>query len=304
MQAADFEGPLHIRNSHPMFLATGSPSLISAEPENALQLDFTYSSTYMLDRSQNWFFGIDLEAAVLEIGLKKKIGDSTELSLDVPVISYNSGFLDSPLASYHKAFGFADYGRSERPLNDFLFNVTRDGREVFQGKSGEIALGDIRIGVKRALTLKDPLISIQAFANLPSGDPDRGYGSGRINGGAALLLNKRLGSKVMAYLNAGYGLIDRIEAKESVSLRNYLYGGAGVEWACSKKVLLNGQVFFQQSPFRDTGVRDIDTVSSVLSFGGRYRLGGKSTLGFSFSEDPTTAGAPDFMVGFDYKYRF
>ncbi len=35
-------------------------------------------------------------------------------------ISFNSGFMDAFLSSFHKTFGFPDYGRSGRPGNDFL----------------------------------------------------------------------------------------------------------------------------------------------------------------------------------------
>ena len=32
-------------------------------------------------------------------------------------------FLDSPLAWYHRTFGFGDYGRSTRPDNAYLFDA-------------------------------------------------------------------------------------------------------------------------------------------------------------------------------------
>jgi hypothetical protein len=302
--AGDFEGPLHIKNSHPLFLAMGSPELLSAKTGNSASVGLTYASTYMPDRSQAWSFGVDLETAVLDLRLKKVLANGLEVSIDLPLISNNSGVLDGPLASYHNAFGFPDYGRSERPKNEFLFQVTRNGKTVIQGENGGISLGDIRLGIKKELYSGGPLISLQGFVNLPTGDPDTGYGSGRVNGGASVLLNKALNSTVMAYFNAGFGIIDTLAAQESVKLKNYLYGGAGVEWALSGKWRLNAQFFAQQSPLRTTGVRDIDTTSSLLSLGGRYRVGKQSAIGISLTEDPSTAGAPDFMVALDYTYHF
>lgn len=302
--AKGFEGPLNIRNSLPLFLSAGSPSIISAECKNALNLDFTYSSTYLVDTSNEWSFKMDLETAVMDIQVRKLFGDSMELSLDLPVISFNSGIMDGFLKVYHDAFGFPDYGRSKRPLNDFLFEVTHNGSTVIRGKSGEIALGDLKIGIKKALYIGDPYISIYGFIEFPTGDPKGGYGNGALDGGIALLVNKGLGDRFMTYLNAGVVFTDSFRAEQTVSLRDYLYGGVGLEWLYSKRISLNTQFFIQGSPFRKTGIRSIDEVATILSFGGRYMIDPKSALEISFSEDTNTAGAPDFMAGIGYGYRF
>ena len=302
--AKGFEGPLNIRNSLPLFLSVGSPAIISAECENSLNIDFTYSSTYLVDTSNEWSFKMDLETAVMDIQVRKLLGDSMEISLDLPVISFNSGIMDGFLKVYHDAFGFPDYGRSKRPLNDFLFEVTHNGSTVIRGKSGEIALGDLKMGIKKALYIGDPYISIYGFIEFPTGDPKGGYGNGALDGGVALLVNKGLGDRVMTYLNAGIVFTDSFRAEQTVSLRDYLYGGVGVEWLYSKRISLNTQFFIQGSPFRKTGIRSIDEVATILSFGGIYRIDPKSALEISFSEDTNTAGAPDFMAGIGYSYRF
>lgn len=302
--ALAFEGPLHVTDSHPLFFAIGTPQLSSARPDNAVELDFTYSSTYVVRQSAQWDFGIDLEAALMEVTVKKLMTATTEASLNVPVISYNSGFLDGFLESYHNAFGFPDYGRSQRPHNEFLFEVRRNGQTVMQGKAGEIALGDIRLGLKQVLISGDPLVSLYGFLSLPTGDAEKGYGSGRLKGGAAVLLDKALSPTVMAYLNLGGVLTGDLKAIEKVPLRNFLFGGAALEWDATERLSLNGQLYIESSPIEKTGVGVIDDAPSLLSFGGRYRTARGQALEFSFSEDPTTAGAPDFMVGLGYILRF
>ncbi len=300
-----FEGPLNIRNSFPLFLSTGTPLIISAEPESSIDLNLMYSSTYLVSTAGEWSFNLDLEAAIMDIQIKRIFfGDSLELSLDLPVMSFNSGFLDGFLESYHSAFGFPDYGRSNRPPNDFLFEVTHNGRTVVAGKSGEIALGDVRVGIKKALYVKDPYISLYGFVEFPTGDPKRGYGNGALDTGVALLVNKGIGDRLMTYLNAGAVFTDSLRGEETIELADYLYGAAGVEWLYSGNLSLNTQFFIQGSPFRNTGIRAIDEVATILSVGGRYRINLKKSLEFSFSEDTNTAGAPDFMVGFGYRYKF
>ncbi|MEC4686398.1 MAG: DUF3187 family protein [Nitrospirota bacterium] len=300
-----FEVPLNIRNSFPLFLAIGSPSIISAETENSIGLNLMYSSTYLVKTSGDWSFNLDLEAAIMDIQIKRLFfGDSFELSLDLPVISFNSGFLDGFLESYHSAFGFPDYGRSNRPPNDFLFEVTHNGRTVVAGKSGEIALGDIRMGIKKAVYVKDPYVSIYGFVEFPTGDPESGYGNGALDTSVALLVNKGIGDRLMTYFNAGAVFTDSFRGEETIDLEDYLYGAVGVEWLYSGSLSLNTQFFIQGSPFKNTGIRAIDEVATILSLGGRYRINPGRFLEFSFSEDTNTAGAPDFMVGFGYRYKF
>jgi len=67
--------------------------------------------------------------------------------LDIPVLVFSEGFLDGFLEDYHDAFGFPDYGRKNRPNNDFLYEVRRDGNLIIRGKSGT-RFGDIRLALK------------------------------------------------------------------------------------------------------------------------------------------------------------
>jgi hypothetical protein len=120
----------------------------------------------------------------------------------------------------------------------------------------------------------------------------------------AVLLNEKLMSDLLLYVNAGIGLIDKLEAMQEVKLKNYYYGGMGLEWRYSKSAFFNVQMTIQSSPFPKTGVYFIDGPSLLGTFGGRYRLGALSSLGIAVTEDPNTAGAPDIMIGADYHYAF
>jgi hypothetical protein len=303
-QSEGFQGPLNIRNSHPLILAVGSPSMESARGGDSVSLLFTYSSTHLVDESPDWKFGIDLETSVLEVKLRKLLGKTLEASLDIPLISHTDGFLDGFLDAYHGAFGFRDYGRSERPMNEFLFEVFREGKEVMRGESGRIGFGDLRVGLKKVVYSQDPYVSVYGFLSLPTGNPDRGFGSGSFSGGGAVLVNKALSGRLTGYLNAGYVLQGDLEAEEDVPLRDYPYGGAALEWMYSERLLFNVQFFIQGSPFERTGIDAVDGVPAILSFGGRYVFRGGSALEFSLSEDPSTSGAPDFMLTVGYAYGF
>lgn len=304
--AGSFEGPLIIKNGQSLYAALNSPSLVSAELENSLNIDLSYSSTYAVAGNNNWYVGIDLETALLDIQYKQVVGTGLEIGFDLPVIRYGSGFLDNEIDSYHRLIGIPNaYGRRNRPQNDFLLEVIHDGKEIIRGKPNETALGDITLESKKNLYQNDSsMVSAQAFLNLPTGDTKSGYGSGRFNGGIAALVNERLRSDLMLYLNAGFGLIHALTAMEYIELKNYYYGGAGFEWIYSPKVLLNLQMIIQTSPFPKTGINNMDSPSMMASFGGRYKIDAQSSLGLSVTEDPDVAGAPDIMMGLDYRQRF
>ena len=299
-----FQGPLYIRNSHPMFVGTGSPVLESAQIRESFDVDLTYSSTYLVRNSGEWSFNIDLEALITDLRLNKVVGNRLELGLDLPLIDYYGGILDGMLKSYHDTFGFSDYGRGLRPDNEFLFQVNHNGLTVVEGKSGGVSLGDIKISAREVLSANDPVISMNAFLELPTGDADKGYGSGGYEWGMTLLMDKTLGRSLMAYTNLGIVFADKYRGRGGIDLRNYLFGGLGIEWMYTRNLSLYTQFFIQDTPFEKTGIREMDEPGSILSFGAKYLVSRDFALELSFSEDPNTAGAPDFMVSLGSSYKY
>jgi hypothetical protein len=260
-----FDGPLQVKNQFPLFLPVNEP--------------------------------------YLGIRFKKNIQNFIELGIDLPFVSFNSGFMDDFLKGYHEAFGFSDYGRSNRPENKFLYEVRRNGVLVIKGENGSIGVGDIRVTLKTPLLRGDPAISIKGDLELPTGDAKNGYGNGSIDGGFALMIDKKLGEKFKAYGNLGAVFPGDLKGYQDVNLRDFIYGGAGVEADLWKSISLLGQVFIQGSPFPKTGISSVDRLAVLLTFGGRY-YSGNNSFELSFTEDPNTAGAPDFSLNFSFKKEF
>jgi hypothetical protein len=157
--------------------------------------------------------------------------------------------------------------------------------------------------LKKPILKNDPAISIRVDVELPTGDANKGYGSGDIDAGIAILIDKKLSEKIKAYCNLGVVSPGSLKGYENVRLREFIYGGGGVEAALWKKFSLLGQVFMQGSPFPKTDISAVDRLAVLLSLGGRYYLR-SSSLELSFTEDPNTSGAPDFTFNFSFKRRF
>lgn len=301
--ALTFEGPLQVKNELPLFMYVNAPYLETAQIENSFSASLSYSSVYIVRESKEWYVGLDMEVTELNLRLKKNIMDFLEVGVDVPIASFNSGFMDSFLHSYHETFGFPDYGRGNRPDNAFLYDVRRAGAPIVDGRGGRITIGDIRFSVKKSILYGDPAISIMGDLEFPTGDVKDGYGNGSIDAGIAMLFDKNLSEKVKTYLNIGAVFPGDLKGHETVGLNEYIYGGVGIEAYLLKNLGLLGQVFIQGSPYPKTDIPALDRTAVLLSFGGRY-LFGKNSFELSFTEDPNTSGAPDFTLNLSYKRNF
>lgn len=298
-----FEGPLQVKNQFPLFLTVDSPRLESASTQTSFTAGFSYSSVYLVHSSASWMVNLDMEVADLDLRYKKNIPGLFELGIEVPFLSFSSGFMDDFLKGYHNAFGFSDYGRSSRPENDFLYEVRYNGNPVIRGRDGRIGLGDIRLSAKREIWSGDPVVSLRAEIELPTGDASAGFGSGDFDTGLALLVNKRLGEKFMSYANIGVVFPGKLKAERDIDMKTFLYGGAAIEAGPWRRFSFLGQILFQGSPLPRTSIPQVDRTAALLSFGARYSVR-KNSLELSFTEDPNTAGAPDFTVNLTYKRTF
>ncbi len=297
-----FEGPLQSRNQFPLFMHADAPGLESARTEDSFSASLYYSSVFMSRQSPTWDVLLDMEVATLELQYKKDIGQNLELGITIPVISFNSGFMDGFLQDFHKTLGVGDYGRSARPNNEFAYEVRNNGQLMIRGETGT-GLGDIRLTAKKMIFTADPAVSVSASLELPTGDASKGYGNGSVDAGLSVLVDKRLGENLMSYFNAGVIFPGNVKAEQTVSLRDSFFAGAGLEFLVSRHFGLLGQTIVQTSPYPKTGIGEIDRTGVIVVFGGRYTRA-KDSIEFSMTEDPNTAGATDFTFNVLYKRRF
>jgi hypothetical protein len=301
--AAGFEGPLQVRNQFPLFLALAPPFIEQASTESSISISLSHSSVYVVEESPQWTAHLDLELTELNIRCKKDFAALFELGIDVPVLRAARGFMDRPLAGYHRTFGFPDYGRSERPDNAFLYTATRNGQPVIQGEDGRAGLGDVKITFKKKLGEGTRVWSLMASLEVPTGNAKVGYGSGSLDSGAALLLDQDLADSFRLYVNAGVVFPGDLKAHQTVSLDTYYYGGAGIEYRATDRFGLLVQTTAATSPYPRTEISQIDTPGILLVMGGRYRFD-PGSLEFSLTEDPNTSGAPDFVLNVSFKHTF
>lgn len=298
-----FEGPLQVKNQFPLFVHINPPYLERANTEDSFSVSLAHSSVFMTRSSPAWSVQLDMEITEFNFRYRKNIGSLFEFGIEAPVLIPNSGFMDNFLSSYHAAFGFPDYGRSGRPNNEFLYEIRKNGTLVVKGENGKANIGDIRLTAKKMVLSNDPAISLKADIEFPTGDASSGFGSGSIDAGIAVIIDKKINDWLKTYYNVGMVLPGNLKGFETVKLREFVYGGACAEAALSKSLSLLGQVFIQGSPLPKTDIPSIDGTAVLLTFGGRYSSG-STIMEFSFTEDPNTSGAADFTIDFTFKVRY
>lgn len=296
------DGPLQVRNQFPLFLGVMPPYLESAGPRNDISFGLSHSSVYVVEQSPAWTVNMDLELTEFDLRVKRKAGQAFEVGLEIPVIRPAEGFLDGFLEQWHDLLGAGDYGRSERPENEFLYEIMLNGAPVIAGVNGRTGLGDIRLTVKRIMRQAGPAVSVLAGLEVPSGDARTGYGNGRYDASAAILAEQEFAGNSRWTANMGVTVPGDYAGYQTVGLRTFWHGGLGIETAWWSRFSILVQAVAQTSPFPTTGIREVDWPAVLFTFGGRYYAAG-GNFEFSLTEDPTTAGAPDFIANVVYTLR-
>lgn len=297
-----FEGPFQVKNLYPLFLHAGQPYLEKAEMGSSMSYSLSHSSTYTVQRSADWVIDLDMEITELAFRYKRVIKDIIEFDLDIPVLIIGGGFMDGFLEDYHSSFGFPDYGRSDRPNNDFLYEVRdrKDGPLFIKGKSG-VRIGDIRVGLKKSILTSEGFgLSIKGDIEIPVGDAKQGYGNGSVDALVSLLVDKKITDRIMTYWNIGGSFPGDVKGHETVKLDNFIFGGAAVEAIVGKGFSLLIQAQGQSSIYPETGLLAVDREAWLLAFGGRYQKD-KRSFDLSLTEDINRSGAPDFILNLTYK---
>jgi hypothetical protein len=291
-----FEGPFQVKNLYPVFLHADQPYLEKASVENSMSYSLSHSSTYTVQESEDWVIHLDMEITELNFRYKRIIKNSFEFGIDIPVLTIGSGFMDGFLEDYHETLGFGDYGRSQRPNNEFLYEVRKDGDLIIEGKSGT-RLGDIRISLKKALLSSDTFtVSVKGDVEIPVSNAKRGFSNGSLDAGASILIDRSITEKIMTYWNFGIVFPGDVRGHEKINLNNFIYGGAAIEFDAGEGIHLMTQLQGQSSIYPETDLQAVDRDAYLIVFGGRYR-----NIELSLTEDLSTSGAPDFIINLTYK---
>ena len=260
----------------------------------SVSLDHT--SIHVNKTSSNFEVLMDMEYTVLTPTLEYNIFHDASVSIEIPVISMNDGFLDRPLADYHDAGNFGDYGRSLRPHNDFGYYIKQNNQDWFIAKKGSAHILDTTASIKYIVYRDENLLCAATYkVKMPTGNYKYGFGSGKFDHGFFMLTRYSM-DDIIFYLNPGLILIEDPKTIGADIKTNSVYSlFTAIEYKYSKKLSIIVQLnsFTNHINGSDINNFENDTVEGTIGFS--YVIAESVRFEFSFSEDLTyIASAPDF----------
>lgn len=285
-----------LRNHNPFLQIFGLPSFQTHAIAAEGAWDFSFSLDIANDADDADRLGerliIDAESRVLNLSLRRRVGDRFELGIDVPHVRHSGGSLDSVIFDFHDLVGLPNSNR-DGPQDQYRLLFERQGVVLFDTSSPSSGVGDVQISA----ALKLEKVTLRAAVKAPTGDPDKLTGSGAADlslgayaGGTTNLFDRTLSySGFLGVLALGDGEILPDLQRSAVP-----YGGAALRWQATPRFALATQLYVQ-GPYFGADLDELGGSTFQLAFGADLRLK-RTFLRFAIAEDIAAGAAPDFAL--------
>ena len=269
-------GPISIVNQSPIQLLFLQPVPDRAEMlpggHGSIRLNATITNTLASQKSKHCTGAVDMEMIRTSLEVSYGVLPRLELGLSLPAANYYSGFMDKPIFEVENMFGKPRKIRKEEDANQFACFVKKDGKVLISGSNNSTGIGDLVLRAKGKVwdegdTL--PGLTTRVAVKLPTGDKDRAFGSGEVDWGLGLLLQKNI-DKISAYLNADVTFPGDAFDDAGVSLSEFYTLMIGTEYRFTPRFSATGQMNWITRPFKDTGLELLDKRIFELLIGLNY----------------------------------
>lgn len=302
--------PFATANRTPIVRVLGLPAAEDARqgPKGDAQyaLIMEHSSLFSVDDRGTEQAFLDGETSSLTLSYRKSIGERWALGAELPMLTHQSGFLDSFVEGWHRTFGLPNGRRDEFARNQLRYSVQTPQASVLLNRAAS-GLGDVALLAQYSLS-EDAYshLSAQLRVELPTGESDDLLGSGSVDTALGLnYSNSRIFSSLGAHFNGNLGVLMPGESDLLPALKEdvVFYANATVsrrflrDWLSLKVQLETHTGFF------DTDIKSLGAASAQLSFGAGLKLADRWMMNIGMSEDIAVRTAPDFTVFLSLHYR-
>ena len=281
---------ISLNYSHSNTFAQSSGVLINLPVSNK-RIDLSNDLTRQLegtDGNSNRFL-IDSGIGQTTINLKYGLSDRLTLELDIPVLAYQGGFLDTPIEMIHQFAGFPYASRAMLTANTSQMYFSGQQNELLYSADdfGGPGLGDIVLMVKSQIyksQIHGFALSSRMALKLPTGNYKYLRGSGSFDYGIDLTATKKLGNSFISINLSGvvpgkWKLMPQIKILPSYSWilsYEYLLGNR-------LSLILQNQV--QSSNFSKEFHAEISKITYEWTAGLKYDIGNRFRFSFSITEN-------------------
>nr|MBU1327924.1 DUF3187 family protein [Candidatus Omnitrophota bacterium] len=313
-------GPIPIRNQMPLYLF-----YLQMEPDKAgvveqdkfeIDADYTVSNVTVscfTPVSSLYNINIDAEVSRITLDLKYGIYENAEIGLEIPYLSLSRGYLDGFVEEFEKTVG-ATTPRSRIRQGSYNFNYSfiYNGQNLIKRTNASDGLGDVVLKAKYQMLEEDvywflPNMSIRTAVKFPTGDKKSLLGSGELDYGFGLLLDKTFSEKITVYAGCNFIIIEKPSFFSVLNLkRNMVSGIIGAEYLFTQRFSMVAQLTGNSTPYPSSGTNALDESAFDVGLGLNYIWKEKQNVSWhlAFTENINSASSPDVSLNTGWKVGF
>jgi len=290
----------HNINQLPFKQIFGLPSLDNSPLTEAgkwrLNVIANLSNTYDISEGTDEEMETDIETFRGSLLVSYGLRNNWQVSVEVPYISHDGGFLDDFIYDWHNLFNLPQNGREKDNSDQLHISYLGDSGASFELPGSESGLGDIRINSAYSRPWKNRSLIFSTEVKFPTGDYDKLTGSGGYDFSVGLMLNdphsmSKYGVTLYGGL-AGVYLGDVDGDLADIQNNFVLAGRAGLGWQATQLIQLKLQLD-AQSALYDSDLREMGDPALQLVMGGSLTFTDDVYLDISVAEDINTNTSAD-----------
>jgi hypothetical protein len=238
-----------------------------------VRVELAETSTVFLDRTGPYDVSMLLETLRSGLFFRYGVTDRFEVGMEIPALYRYGGFLEGLITATERATTGLAPARNALRRAGFVYDFRRHGRSLFQSSSEEVGLGDLTLSGKYGIVCERswvPAMSARVALKIPSGDDGRFFGSGHMDIGLGLAMEKALFDRWVTYVNLN-GIVPT-GTVSGLALQPAFSGLLALEYLWSRNVSLVAQFDYYSSPFRRTGSPILDRGVTEVAAGFTDRL--------------------------------
>jgi Protein of unknown function (DUF3187) len=278
--------------------------LVEREPLGRRELDESDVQAIRDLPGENYL--LDLESAMIDLTAHYKFSDTMSAYLIVSAITYQGGFLDSTIESFHDTFGFSTFGRPAASRNDVnLIYDLKSSQTTFLDSVTDGGLADPTLGVRyTGIALSDRWhLGFEAAIKVPIAGRRTLLSTGRTDYGVQASMQRR-GDRHALYADLAavyYAGATDPAPQESQVLPTIILG---YEYQWTDRTNINLQGYASKSTYTDktTDLEELNGDKYQLTLGFRH-LRNSVLYSFAVTENlQNVNNTPDIGVQFGIAY--
>ena len=313
-------GPITIRNQMPLYLfyLQMEPDKADTVEQNKLDInaDYTVSNVTVscfTPVSSLYNINIDAEVSRITLDLRYGIYENAEIGLEIPYLSLSGGYLDGFVEEFEKTVeARTPRSRTRQGSYNFNYSFIYDNQNLIKRTNASDGLGDVVLKAKYRILEEDrygflPNMSIRTAVKFPTGDKKSLLGSGELDYGFGLLLDKAFSEKITVYTGCNFIIIEKPDFFSVLNLkRNMVSGIIGVEYLLTQRLSLVAQLTGNSTPYPSSGTNALDESGFDVGLGINYTWKKKQNVSwhFAFTENLNSASSPDVSFNTGWKVGF